>query len=277
MPSTGTSSAVARAVTVSADITPSSARCTVRTAIPATSASCSCVSALRTRSRRTLAPAAFWCTTTSYMTCYPLYRHEPAPTTPVTRQFPVRPYPLAFRALYVGWRPAGVEVVLQVQVSGLLAGLDPVRSQPEYQPERWNPQPVPGCGSVNDNYPAFPLLAQDSISLRAAARVTLYGRINTVKCWTTHKSGIRLSRSVVGLIRDYENRDCDSAIARCCPVLRKASCLGIGARHGAAPRGSSGVRGKVTSMARPPPGRGCAVMAAACAVAMARTMERPRP
>src|SRR5215813_5920625 len=116
MPSTGTSSAVARAVTVSADITPSSARCTVRTAIPATSASCSCVSALRTRSRRTLAPAAFWCTTTSYMTCYPLYRHRPAPTTPVTRQFPVRPYPLAFRALYVGWRPVGVEVVLQVQV-----------------------------------------------------------------------------------------------------------------------------------------------------------------
>src|SRR5215510_14435393 len=36
------------------------------------------------------------------------------------------------------------------------------------------------------------------------------------------------------------------------------------------PRGSSEVRGKVTSMARPPPGRGCAVMAAACAVAMAR-------
>src|SRR5262249_23308028 len=136
------------------------------------------------------------------------------------------------------------------------------RSQPEYQPERWNPQPVPGCGSVNDNYPAFPLLAQDSISLLAAARVTLYGRINTVKCWTTHKSGIRLSRSVVGLIRDYENRDCDSAIARCCPVLREASCLGIGARHGAAHRGSSEVRGKVTSMARPPPGRGCAGMAA---------------
>jgi hypothetical protein len=118
------------------------------------------------------------------------------------------------QALYVGWRPVGVEVVLQVQVSGLLAGLDPVRSQPEYQPERWNPQAVPGCGSVNDNYPAFPLLAQDSISLLAAARVTLYGRINTVKCWRTHKSGIRLSRSVVGLIRDYENRDCDSAIAR---------------------------------------------------------------
>ncbi len=33
----------------------------------------------------------------------------------------------------------------------------------------------------------------------------------------------------------------------------------------------------LTSMARPPPGRGCAVMVAAWAVAMARTMERPRP
>jgi GntR family transcriptional regulator / MocR family aminotransferase len=47
------------------------------------------------------------------------------PTTPVTRQFPVRPYPLAFRPLYVGWRPVGVDVVLPVQVSGLLAGPDP--------------------------------------------------------------------------------------------------------------------------------------------------------
>src|SRR5262249_45971422 len=116
------------------------------------------------------------------------------------------------QALYVGWRPVGVEVVLQV--SGLLAGLDPVRSQSEYQPARWNPHAVPGCGSVNDNYLAFPLLAQDSISLLAAALVTSYGRINTVKCWATHKSGIRLSRSVVRSIRDYENRDCDSAIVR---------------------------------------------------------------
>jgi len=31
------------------------------------------------------------------------------------------------QALYVGWRPVGVEVVLQV--SGLLAGLDPVTSR----------------------------------------------------------------------------------------------------------------------------------------------------
>jgi len=35
--------------------------------------------------------------------------------------------------------------------------------------------------------------------------------------------------------------------------------------------------GKVTSMARPPPGQGWAVMVAAWAVAMARTMDRPRP
>jgi len=34
---------------------------------------------------------------------------------------------------------------------------------------------------------------------------------------------------------------------------------------------------KVTSMARPPPGTGRAVMVAAWAVAMARTMDRPRP
>src|ERR1700685_4276431 len=35
--------------------------------------------------------------------------------------------------------------------------------------------------------------------------------------------------------------------------------------------------GKVMSMASPPPGRGCAVMVASWAVAMAWTMARPRP
>jgi hypothetical protein len=38
---------------------------------------------------------------------------------------------------------------------------------------------LPRYGSVNDNYPAFPLLAQDSISLLVAVLVALYGRVLT--------------------------------------------------------------------------------------------------